>query len=715
MAYYYPEGYFGPICDDGLGELELKSLQREAIVPEDELVVVRDDNLPADYITFLGEPVLKNRRCKVRPDGTFYDCEDDWINFQPAWDAWGRCLDPGGVCYPWRTASQDGFRLEEDFFIPQLGPDSCSAFDPDINIRPTSFYTSNGKLITYNRRERSTPPTYPVTSTLEAVVSPSTISASFNSSGDIVVTGTGTGIIGLDFEWDDNPNTYGTALNTLSYPSKGVQFTQSGENGDDSDEFEASPGTIVAVISGGTGYGGFSVKDNGQRLCFRDLDGDDCNATLRISYVQATATISNVGYWNELGNTLGVWVNPMICTLPLEEQEVTYIIPIEQTDTYAFQFGCDDTAQIFLNEETVPFMDIVGGIFSGGAYATPYTNTRTLTGGTNLKLTVRCINSAAGFVDGNNKPYGLAYDWSRNPGGWFIRICRGGACASGNDINWVPSSPWSTWGDLMNTFAVWPSNTDPLVGIAQLTTWNVTVPTTGTYTLMTAADNTAVFSLDGTTLLTQSGYTSGSETSTTLTLTSGNHTIGVSATNIQNSAGATPNWGSNPAGVAWTLAASSGNSDLDANFDSLGNIVTTGNGTADVTFEFEWDDNPNTYGKATDRVNWSGFPPGHPGLSFTQSNSSSGSDQSTVNLQVGKNYLHQVFGNTGDFVIENNGKKICYRDRDANDCNAYVRITNISQTGGGFIGTSLDLSTPGDGNIIWTTRDAIGYEYYVSP
>ena len=82
-------------------------------------------------------------------------------------------------------------------FIPDLGPESCSAFDPDINIRPTSFYNSNGQLITYNRRERSSPPTYPVTSTLETVVAPSTIDATFNTSGDIVVTGTGQGVIGL--------------------------------------------------------------------------------------------------------------------------------------------------------------------------------------------------------------------------------------------------------------------------------------------------------------------------------------------------------------------------------------------------------------------------------------------------------------------------------------------------------------------------------------
>ena len=81
MAYYYPEGYFGPICDDGVAALELQNLQRVSERVDDDLVVVRDDNLPSDYITILDEPVLKTRRCKQREDGTFYDCVDDWINF----------------------------------------------------------------------------------------------------------------------------------------------------------------------------------------------------------------------------------------------------------------------------------------------------------------------------------------------------------------------------------------------------------------------------------------------------------------------------------------------------------------------------------------------------------------------------------------------------------------------------------------------------------
>ena len=43
------------------------------------------------------------------------------------------------------------------------------------------------------------------------------IGAPINSNGDIVVGGTGTGSVQFNFEWDDNPNTYGQALGTVRW------------------------------------------------------------------------------------------------------------------------------------------------------------------------------------------------------------------------------------------------------------------------------------------------------------------------------------------------------------------------------------------------------------------------------------------------------------------------------------------------------------------
>ena len=96
-------------------------------------------------------------------------------------------------------------------------------------------------------------------------------------------------------------------------------------------------------------------------------------------------------------------------------------------------------------------------------------------------------------------------------------------------------------------------------------------------------------------------------------------------------------------------------SDVSVGFDSSGNIVTTGEGTAEVEFLFEWDDNPNTAGQALGTVTWDGVS----GLEFTQTQGvSSGSDDDTVTLEGGKTYNLQVFNSTGGFEVQNNGQKI---------------------------------------------------------
>jgi len=581
MAYYYPEGYFGPICDAGIDDFTLSNLQRAAQEEVDDLVTVFDANITDDYTTPQGEPLLRFQKCKQRPDGTYYDCVYEWINPADAWDDFARCLDPYGVCYPWGDVSTKGLRLEEDFFVPDLDTESCSPFDSDINIREQQYFTGDGTLIRFGKIERSSPVTYPVTSGTESVVGESSITATFNGAGDLVIGGTGSGLVRLEFEWDDNPFTYGQALGTYTVAGRTFTQTVNVESGSDGDYVEVNVGTYPATIFGGSGYDGFRVDNNNKRICFYDLDGDDCNAKIEIKDVVSTTTVSNTdGYWSDLGNAYGVWVNAEECTLPLQEQEVTYIVPIAATDTYTFQFGCDDVAQLFLNDETQPVLDIQGGIFAGGALSTPYTYSRTLNGGTNLKMVVRCTNSDAGFQDGNGEPTGLAYSWQRNPGGWFIRICRGGECfGPGNDINWVHSPPWYTWSELLNTYGVWPSNTSPLPDTVHTATWNVVIPVTGNYTLSVSQDDQSEYFLDGVSLGTRTGWAEGSVSSFTLSnLTSGIHTIGVAALNVVNSAGLNADWASNPGGVAWKLTDQSNtiiSTSRDLQTSGDGNIIWT--------------------------------------------------------------------------------------------------------------------------------------------
>ena len=110
----------------------------------------------------------------------------------------------------------------------------------------------------------------------------SNVTATFDSNGNIVCTGTGNATIQLDFAWSDNPNTAGTALGT--YSVGGITFTQgSNYSGTASTTINVEGGqTYNCTITQGTGYGGFTVQDSGTKLCFKDSHGSDCNARVYI-------------------------------------------------------------------------------------------------------------------------------------------------------------------------------------------------------------------------------------------------------------------------------------------------------------------------------------------------------------------------------------------------------------------------------------------------
>ena len=305
------------------------------------------------------------------------------------------------------------------------------------------------------------------------------------------------------------------------------------------------------------------VEDSGQRLCLLDGHGQDCNGNFTVHEIRAQTLISHTGgYWSEEANKYAVWVNPMECTLPLQEQTVTYQIPIPTNATYGFTFGCDDNATMFLNNETTPFMTAQGGIFFGGSYATPYTATRALTAGT-LKLTVNCTNSAAGFLtDGEPTPNSLAYSWIRNPGGWYIKICQNGICSGEQTSTWVQSGPHPAWPAFMNDYAVYPSNNETLEGVNHSQTYNVNAPTAGTYTLECMADNYGAFSFDGSSVgsigQNTSPFNSSFSSLTTFNITgvtAGPHSL---VATVFNGTGNT-SWTTNPAGVAFQLKDPSGN------------------------------------------------------------------------------------------------------------------------------------------------------------
>ena len=173
MGFYYPEGYFGPVCDSPVSDSDIQNRSRPAIKDDpDKLVTVINGMNPDDfdYITGLIDPSLPfyiGKDCKVDKDGNWYDCEDKYIGGDIG-------SDDGPFPLP-------GFT--DDFFIPDHEPDQCTRGDSDINIRPRVFYNDSGTQVTKYSRQKSSPVTFPVWSEVQEISTPSgTLSASFSSS-----------------------------------------------------------------------------------------------------------------------------------------------------------------------------------------------------------------------------------------------------------------------------------------------------------------------------------------------------------------------------------------------------------------------------------------------------------------------------------------------------------------------------------------------------
>ena len=705
LSYYYPEGPLGPVCDIVLDDTTVDPLKRLLDSGDGRISTYGPIDFKELEQVVPGQPAIVTRRCKVDDEGNYYDCQDVFLNPFPTSDGGFGLSD-----YDWKNRSQSPWGLEDDFVQAPLDPESCVPFDADINIIPTKFYTPAGQQTLKYQVENSSPPTFAVTSEDQTFINNATITAEFSTDRqNLVIGGTGSGIVQLELDWDDKPSISGQAVGTLTVA--GASFSQGNrEKGTKSKSVEVTAGQSYPItLSGNSGTSGSRLASSTVIEYDDDVPGFDINATFRITDILPLEPTTNVaGYWSDEGNEYAVWVNPAICTLPQLEQVVTYQIPIPANDTYHFTFGCDDNAQMFLGGSETPFMTIVGGIFEGGQYNTPYTSSTTLSQGT-LQLVVRCTNSDAGFQDANGDPTGLAYSWARNPGGWYIKICRGGICVPPNDIQWVRSGPHPAWSTFMNDYAVFASNQETLSGVAQDATWNINLTEAGNYQLEVQADNQAAITFDGVSQGTVNSFT----TSTTYTINNlsvGPHTLAASVTNNVETV---DNWSNNPAGVAWVLRKLAGTSSVTAKFaangnlevsgvgtgtipltltwdetpqygtanvslafDSNGNLVATGTGTATVELEFEWDDNPSTAGQALGNVTWTGLS----GASFTQTSGvRRGSDDDTVTVTAGTTYNINVTGGSGygGFTAESN--RLCFKDLDGNDCNATIVIGNINQ------------------------------------
>ena len=123
--------------------------------------------------------------------------------------------------------------------------------------------------------------------------------ATFAANGDLVVTGTCT--IKFDFKYDDNPNTFGTALGTVAYNELNVSFTQvtTQSTGNGSATRTATAGTYNIQLTSANSAG-FTRENGNTKLCFKDSDGTDCNAELRITVLESTAAGEGITFTCEL-------------------------------------------------------------------------------------------------------------------------------------------------------------------------------------------------------------------------------------------------------------------------------------------------------------------------------------------------------------------------------------------------------------------------------
>ena len=167
MSQYYPEGYFGPICDALVSDEDIASRSRRALperlIDEGDKWPDEDGNIfpplppgffdphrdqwPSDELP----PFVIGTRCKVRPDGTLYDCEDETLGADITDDS-------GNI---------DGGVGDQDIFnVPTLGPDSCSPYFSDSNIKPIICYKEDGSTVEKVKESKSNPITYAVDSSL---------------------------------------------------------------------------------------------------------------------------------------------------------------------------------------------------------------------------------------------------------------------------------------------------------------------------------------------------------------------------------------------------------------------------------------------------------------------------------------------------------------------------------------------------------------------
>lgn len=126
----------------------------------------------------------------------------------------------------------------------------------------------------------------------------------FSNDGKSLVVGPGwSGTVTLRLEWNDNPNDYGVALDSLNVG--GQTWTRSGEEGSSVKSFNFASGTTYNITFNGlnsANNGGIRVNHNKTRIDLLDSDGLDDNASFIITDITNLSGSSTSGNGGAGGN-----------------------------------------------------------------------------------------------------------------------------------------------------------------------------------------------------------------------------------------------------------------------------------------------------------------------------------------------------------------------------------------------------------------------------
>lgn len=668
--FYYPEGQPGPICDaiivvDEVALSERAKRLEELLVPE--TAIITEVRPPNDYANW---PLYTI--CDVDEDGNLVNCKqvfDRGGNYQFTPDLSQSDTDLIAVIpFP------SDFGITDDFFIPAVQAYTCIPWDPDINIRPVIFFSRVGNLITKYAYPKSNPVTYPVNAVIGT--KPSSLNVSLSSTGTaLICDGDGKGSLTLKLEWDDNTSTAGVALDSLT--CAGVTLTRSGQSGSQEAMVEVEAGQQLPITFNNLNSANSPIEVEGNSLCLKDGDSDDCNATFSIGAESGGGTTA-LSLWTEDGDRYGVWTNPQQCTLPCIQQIVTYTIKFREDDLYFFEFGADFEGQFYFDDETTPFATCnASSIYNPDLFPEargPVIVAKQVTAGTH-SLRAEVTNDSPG----GNVISDLYVD---------------------NSVSWGSISPGpgtairqelDGFGSGLSIAATFSADGNNLV---------VSGAGNGTVTWSYEWDdnpNTAGKACDAITIAgstinqTGSGSGAGSYPITYTGLGSGIDDINVSDKELKFDDNAANGFDRN---ASFKIMSTS--SKITADFSQDGqSLLISGSGSGFVELQLLWNDDPNTSGVALETLTVGGQTWTQSGYGGAQqytievvasSEPKDGSDSRTIQVTGGQTYpITYTNLNAANNPINVVGpKEICLYDGDGNDCNGTIRIASSTINTTGF-------------------------------